>query len=120
MFKDGKPNLSDPRCAWFIEQIKNGTSISSIVPDGDYDRVDPSVRLHAGFPPTFFVHGKEDKFVDYELTAKTYGELKRLGVETELLAPEGVGHVFDVDLKQTDEAFEKFIVPALEWLVKWV
>ena len=120
MFVEGKPALSDPRSAWFIQQLKNGTSISSIVPDGDYGRVDPTTQFKKGFPPTYFLHGKPDVFVDHSLTVRAHEELKRLGVETELVVGEEIGHVFDVQVKEDDPLFGKYVVPALDFLEKYV
>ena len=52
MFVDGKPDLQTPRPAWYIMQMKRGTSISSLVPDGDYERVDATTGFSKDFPPT--------------------------------------------------------------------
>jgi pimeloyl-ACP methyl ester carboxylesterase len=122
MFIKGAPNLSDPRCAWYISQIKAGTSLSSIVPDGDYERVDPMTKFSESFPPTYFLHGKKDVFVGYELAERAFDELKSFGVETELVLGEEIGHAFDLQMLEGDESglFEKYVVPALEFLVKHV
>ncbi|KAH7371999.1 alpha beta-hydrolase [Pyrenochaeta sp. MPI-SDFR-AT-0127] len=120
MFVDGKPALSDPRCAWFIQQLKEGTSISSIVTDGDYTRVDPTSQFKKGFPPTYFLHGVPDVFVDYRLTVRAHEELKNLGVVTELVIGDEIGHVFDIQIQDTDPLFAKYVVPALEFLQRHV
>ncbi|KAF2024982.1 alpha beta-hydrolase, partial [Setomelanomma holmii] len=118
MFVASKPNLSDPRCAWYIQQIKNGTSMSSIVPDGDYARVDATFSFSPKFPPTYFLHGKPDIFVGYELSVRAHEALKKVGVETELVLPEDVGHAFDLQLsgEEGEELFGKYVMPALDWL----
>jgi len=123
MFIDGKPNLSDPRCAWYIQQIKQGTSLSSIVPDDDYGRVDAASQFSSTFPPTYFLHGKPDIFVGYELSVRAHEELTKLSVESILVTPEDVGHGFDLQLSDDakgKELFEKLVEPALEWLAKHV
>ncbi|KAJ4369617.1 hypothetical protein N0V83_005379 [Neocucurbitaria cava] len=121
MFVDGKPALSDPRCAWYIQQLKNGTSISSIVPDGDFARVDATKHFSASFPPTYFLHGGDaDVFVNYRLSVRAHEELKGLGVETELVIGEEVGHVFDLIIQDTDPLFVKYVVPALDFLERHV
>ena len=121
MFIDGKPALSDPRCAWYIQQLKNGSSMSCIVPDGDYERVDATKHFHKGFPPTYFLHGgTADVFVNYKLSVRAHEELKKLGVETELVVGEEVGHVFDLQIEDSDPLFVKYVVPALEFLEKHV
>jgi acetyl esterase/lipase len=118
MFVDGKPALDDPRCAWYIQQLKNGTSVSSIVPDGDYKRADATANFRKGFPPTYFLHGGvPDIFVDYKLTVRAHEELKELGVETELVIGEDIGHAFDLQRQgDVDLLFSKYVVPALDWL----
>ena len=116
MFVDGKPDLQNPRSAWFIMQMKKGTSISSIIPDGDYDRVDATSGFNKAFPPTFFLHGTADVFVDHRLAIKAHGELKNLGVETELLLGEGLAHVFDLQITDQDPLFTKYVLPGLRFL----
>jgi acetyl esterase/lipase len=120
MFIDGKPNLANEKCAWYIQQIKLGTSLSSIVPDGDYARVDPTKLWGKSFPPTYFLHGKPDVFVKYELAVRAHEELKALGVETELVLGEEIGHAFDLQMKEGDALFEEYVLPALNFLEKWV
>ena len=121
MFIAGKPNLSDLRCAWYIQQIKSGTSVSSLVPDNDYDRVDATTQFSSKFPPTYFLHGKPDVFVGYELSVRAHEALEELGVETELVLPEEVGHAFDLQLgEDKEDLFGKLVEPALEWLSRHV
>lgn len=120
LFVNGKPALDDPRCAWFIMQMKNGSSISSIVPDGDYRRVDAAMRLTHGFPPTYFFHGTSDIFVDLSLTVRTHETLRSLGVETKLDVGDQLGHVFDFNLLETDPLFVQHVVPALDFLQRHV
>lgn len=116
LFVDGKPALSDPRCAWFITQLRDGKTISSIVPDGDYQRVDAAAQFDSNFPPTYFFHGTADIFVDHELTIRTHKELVKLGVETEIDIGEGMGHVFDFGLEETDPLYGQHVLPALCFL----
>ena len=120
MFVDGKPNLKDARSAWFIMQMKKGASISSLIPDDDYDRVDATTGFSKAFPPTFFLHGTADVFVDHKLAIKAHRELKNLGVETELLLGEGLAHVFDLSITYQDPLFTKYVMPGLEFLRKHV
>lgn len=120
MFIDGKPDLQSSRSAWFITQMKKGTSISSLIPDGDYERVDATMGFKKGFPPTFFLHGTADAFVDYKLAVKAHRELQNLGVETELLIGEGLAHVFDLQITYQDPLFTKYVLPGLQFLQKHV
>jgi pimeloyl-ACP methyl ester carboxylesterase len=123
MFIEGKPNLSDARCAWYIQQIKQGTSLSSIVPDGDYGRIDAASQFSSGFPPTYFLHGKPDVFVGSDLSVRAHEELRGLAVESVLVTPGDVGHGFDLQLSDDtagEELFERLVEPALAWLAKHV
>ena len=120
MFVDGKPNLQDPRSAWYIMQMKKGTSVSALVPDGDYERCDATTGFTKNFPPTFFLHGKPDAFVDYKLAVRAHRELKNLGVETELLLGDDIDHVFDLQITYQDPLFTKYVLPGLEFLHKHV
>ena len=49
-------------------------------------------QLTNEFPATFFLHGKDDKFVLPAESQVTYDRLKGLGVEVELHMVEGAGH----------------------------
>jgi acetyl esterase/lipase len=122
MFVAGRPNLSNPRCAWFIQQLKSGTSISSLVPDGDYDRIDAANQFNSKFPPTYFLHGKSDVFLDFKLSVKAHESLRDSGVDTELVLAEGIDHAFDLQIGEEDkeDLFGKLVEPALEWLRKHV
>ncbi|KAF2855164.1 hypothetical protein T440DRAFT_514199 [Plenodomus tracheiphilus IPT5] len=118
MFVDGKPAVSDPQGAWYISQVKNGTSVSSIVPDGDYLCADATARPHKGFPPTYLLHGKPDVFVDYKLSVRAYSELRGLGVECEIVIGDEIGHGFDQQIQdeEGDPLFAKYVIPAFEFI----
>lgn len=92
-------DLSKHRNAWFVSQLLKGTAWSSIVQDGDYDRVDPTTIFSASFPPTMFIHGIEDEIVPLGFSEKAYEELKSEGVETDLIKVEDVGHGFEAGKK---------------------
>jgi acetyl esterase/lipase len=96
--------------------MKKGTSISALIPEGEYERVEATRRFNKNFPPTFFVHGNADIFADWKLTLTAHEQLKALGVETEFLVGEGLPHVFDFTIKYTDPLFAKYVVPALDFL----
>jgi acetyl esterase/lipase len=120
MFVAGKPNLADPRVAWYIEQIKHGRALSAIVPDGEYARCDPMEGVDGEFPPTYFLHGKADVFVKWELSQLAFEKLRGLGVRAELVTPEGVGHAFDLQMEEGSEDWGRLVVPALEWVEGFV
>lgn len=49
-------------------------------------------QLTENFPPTFLLHGKNDRLVLQAESQLTYDRLQELGVETELHMLEGAGH----------------------------
>ena len=120
MFVDGKPDLKTPRTAWFISQMKKGTSISALIPDGDYDRVDATTGFNKSFPPTYFLQGTADAFVNYKLSVKAHNQLKALGVETKLVLGENLAHVFDLTITYQDPLFKEYVSPAMDWLQQHV
>jgi acetyl esterase/lipase len=116
MFVQGKPNLADPRVAWYIDQVKHGKSLSAIVPDGDYVRCDPMEGVDREFSPTYFLHGTEDAFVPWDVSERAYEKLKALGARAEFVLAEGLGHAFDLQMEEGNELWGKFVLPALEWM----
>ena len=119
MFVNGKPALHDPRAAWFLTQLKNGTSVSACVPDGNYD-FDVSRQFTGKFPPTFFLHGTIDPFVSHQVSVRAHEELKKAGNESELLLGDDIVHVFDMQLEAQDPKFIKYVLPALDFAVNHV
>lgn len=118
---NGAPNLGDPRCAWYAQQMKRGTSVSAIVKDlAEIEQADPTFAFTKNFPPTYFVHTTSDAYVPYALSARAHGRLKDLGVTTVLVSPEGLDHGFDWHMEGGSELFGKWIEPALAWLVAHV
>ncbi|RKK72109.1 hypothetical protein BFJ69_g10372 [Fusarium oxysporum] len=100
------PDLANYRVAWMFDQLGKGTQLKTVVGDGDYDRVDPVSQFSKGnFPPTFIIHGAEDKLVPARLSQQAYEELKSHGVETELVLVEGGQHGFD-EIGQPENALE--------------
>ncbi|OBT65058.1 hypothetical protein VE03_05242 [Pseudogymnoascus sp. 23342-1-I1] len=112
-----RPDLSIPRNAWLFVNLKNGTHFSSIVQDGNYERVDPVRLFSAKFPPTFFIHGNADGMVLPKFSEMAHAELQRLGVETGILLPEGKSHGFDVGVGPEDEEFAS-IRAGLDFLIQ--
>lgn len=128
MLPDGKPNLADPRAAWLLMALKRGTSISGVIEDGNYDRVDGAATFAglAGkaqakrFPPTCFIHGTADDFVPLRVAEQAHRELQAAGVPTKLVVGEGLPHAFDLrGLKKEDKAWE-IVEKGLEFLKSYV
>ncbi|KAF9875484.1 hypothetical protein CkaCkLH20_06865 [Colletotrichum karsti] len=109
------PDISNPRSAWLLGKMKDGTFLEELVPDGDYERVDPTTLFSSTFPPTFFGHGGADESVSVELAEWAHKALKEHGVDTELLVVDGAGHGFDMGKEPGDPAYEA-VMKGLEFL----
>ncbi|EXA29863.1 hypothetical protein FOVG_18697 [Fusarium oxysporum f. sp. pisi HDV247] len=100
------PDFSSYRVAWMFDQLGKGTQLKTVVGDSNYDRVDPASKFANGhFPPTFFIHGTEDRLVLAKLSQLAHDELKSHGVETELVLVDGGQHGFDDSLQPGDSEF---------------
>lgn len=95
----GAPDFQDPRQAYAFTQIANGTVVQAICPSVDLDLVDPIANITPSFPPTFIVHGEEDKSVPLELSRNLYAALVRCGVECVLRVIPEEGHTFAARMK---------------------
>ncbi|KAG5660922.1 hypothetical protein KAF25_002565 [Fusarium avenaceum] len=93
------PDFSDPRQAFVQVQIANGTVLDSILPSGDFDKVDAIKNISPLFPPTFLCHGAEDNMVPLELSEDLYKVLRENNVKSELMVIPGEDHVFAARMK---------------------
>jgi acetyl esterase/lipase len=91
---NGGPDLSDPRQAYALTQIANGTVLDAIFPAKEWDKVDPLRNVTPSFPPTFIVHGEEDDMVPNELSKDLYRALSEAGVRCGLRLVPGENHTF--------------------------
>lgn len=76
-------------------------------------------QLTANFPPTFLLHGKEDKLVLPAESQLTHDRLEELGVEVELHLLEGAGHTL-IDMRDPPKlaaGAEEIQRKAVEFLV---
>jgi acetyl esterase/lipase len=97
------PDFTQVRGAWLFNSMKNGTYMKSVIPDGQYDKVDPSFLFSSSFPPTYFIHGGAVTGVLPRFSEKAHEELKDKGVNTKLVIVEGAPHGFDAGSKPGDE-----------------
>ncbi|OLN96736.1 hypothetical protein CCHL11_02408 [Colletotrichum chlorophyti] len=95
----GPPRFDDPRQAFAFTQIASGNVMNTIVPDGNWDEVDPARNISASFPPTFIVHGQEDTQVPLELSRRLCEVLKKKGVKSGLREIPGEEHTFAGKMK---------------------
>ncbi|EXF83063.1 hypothetical protein CFIO01_06235 [Colletotrichum fioriniae PJ7] len=95
----GPPNFDDPRQAFAMTQIATGNVMNTIVPDKNWDAVDPIRNITPSFPPTFIVHGQADTMVPLELSQDLIKVLKEKGVKSELREIPGEEHTFAAKMK---------------------
>lgn len=87
-------NFSDPRTAFAITQMVNGSVTRAIMPSGNYSEVDPLQNIHQGFPPTFIVHGVDDRQIPIQVSRNLLQKLRDNGVQSEMVEIPGEGHTF--------------------------
>lgn len=90
----GPPDFSDPRQAYALTQLANGTLLRAIFPSSAWGQIDPALNITYGFPPTFIVHGKEDTSVPTHLSRHLYSVLSEKGVKCGMREVPGEGHTF--------------------------
>jgi pimeloyl-ACP methyl ester carboxylesterase len=88
------PDFSDPRQAFALTAIANGTLMEACFPSKDWQAVDPFLNISPQFPPTCIVHGQEDIMVPLDLAKKLLSELKSQKICSELIEIPGEGHTF--------------------------
>ncbi|KAF4985497.1 hypothetical protein FDECE_16518 [Fusarium decemcellulare] len=90
----GPPDFSDPRQAFALTQVANGTVLDAIFPSKDWSRVDPALNISPSFPPTFIVHGAKDTKVPIHLSKKLFEILKKNNINCEMVEVPGEEHTF--------------------------
>lgn len=95
----GGPNFEDARQAYAFTQIANGRVMDAIFPSADWDQIDPIRNISAAFPPTFIVHGDEDKMVPLGLSKDLHLALSKHGVKCGMTEIPGEGHTFAARMK---------------------
>jgi len=61
---------------------------------GIWVKASPVTYITKDAPPFFFLHGDEDKLVDYHQSTEMAAKLKAAGVEAEIFIAKGAGHGF--------------------------
>jgi acetyl esterase/lipase len=100
--------------------FKEGTHLEHCVQDGDFARVDPASFFSSAFPPTIFLTGTKDTFIDPRFSRRAHEHLAGLGVETKLILAEGGQHGFDFGLGRDEIQFKESVLPGYEFLAKHV
>lgn len=99
------PDFSNPRDAFTFTQIANGTTMDTVWPSKDWKKVDPILNISSDFPPTCIVHGQADTMVSIELSRALYEEMKKKGVEVEMVEIPGEEHTFGGNMKIGSETW---------------
>lgn len=96
---NGPPDFSDPRQAFALSQVANGTVMDAVYPSRNWAEVDPLLNICADFAPTYIVHGTADTKVPIELSRKLYMTLQGCGVECGMSEALGEEHTFAAQMK---------------------
>ena len=91
---NGPPDFSDPRQAFALSQVANGTVMDAVYPSRKWGEVDPLLNITSSFPPTYIVHGTADTKVPIKLSRKLYQRLQDLGVHCGMSDAPGEEHTF--------------------------
>lgn len=90
----GGPNFKDPRVAYAMTNIANGTIIDAIFPSREFAKVDPVLNVSEKFPPTYIVHGAADTMVPMSLSKDLLAALEKAGVKCGMTEVPGEEHTF--------------------------
>ncbi|GMF68457.1 unnamed protein product [Aspergillus oryzae] len=110
------PNLSVPRDAWMALAFKEGQHLSRCVKDGDFGRVDPATYFSPKFPPTVFLTGTDDTFINPKFSKQAHAQLSGLKVETKLVLAEAGQHGYNFGMEKDDVRFQETVLPGYEFL----
>ena len=91
---NGPPDFSDPRQAFALSQVANGTVMDAVYPSRKWADVDPLLNISSGFPPTYIVHGTADTKVPIKLSRKLYQRLQSLSITCGMSDAPGEEHTF--------------------------
>ncbi|WP_410769494.1 alpha/beta hydrolase fold domain-containing protein [Fontibacillus sp. BL9] len=105
------------RFNYYLWCRQHGTWVEKVTGfDRDIDsellrKYNPIDNISKYFPPTLFLHGDKDTDVPYEQSLIMYEELRKVGIETDLITVNGADHVFDQNINdvQVRIAFEKTV-----------
>lgn len=100
-----RPDFGNPRDAFTFTQIANGTALEVIWPSKEWKKVDPILNVTSSFPPSCIIHGQADTMVSIELSRALYAEMKKKGVEVEMIEIPGEEHTFCGNMKVGSETW---------------
>ncbi|OQD98917.1 hypothetical protein PENSOL_c008G09999 [Penicillium solitum] len=102
----GPPDFSDPRQAYILTRLANGTLLDAIFPSKDWDVVDPARNISSYFPPTFIAHGTEDSKVPIVLSRELLRILKDHGVHCGMSEIPEEDHTFAAKMQVGSRTWE--------------
>lgn len=85
--------------------------------DDKFEKIEPSLAFHRGFPPTFFIHGDDDSMVPSSLSERAFADLSSQGVKSELCLVPNQNHGFDAGLSPEDEEWP-YVRRGLDFLIR--
>lgn len=101
----GPPDFTDPRQAYALTRIARGQILQSVLPNCDYERVDPVKNISGPFPPVFIVHGAADTMVPMYLSKALFAELRKHGVLCGMVEVPEEEHTFAAEMQIGSETW---------------
>jgi acetyl esterase/lipase len=101
----GPPDFTDPRQAYAMTRIARGQVLQAIIPDLQYDKVDPVKNISRAFPPVFIVHGAADTMVPIQLSRVLFAELRKHGVLCGMVEVPDEEHTFAAKMRVGSETW---------------
>lgn len=102
----GPPDFTDPRQAYAMTRIGRGQVLQAILPDRQYERVDPIKNISGTFPPVFIVHGAADTMVPIHLSQALLVELRNHGVRCGMVDVPDEEHTFAARMRMGSETWK--------------
>jgi len=102
----GPPNLKDPRVAYAMTQIAQGTLTKNCFPSGKWEKIDPVLNVSRRFPPTCIVHGDADEMVPIKMSEKMLERLRVEGVQCDMIIVPGEPHTFVGQMKKGSKTWD--------------
>jgi Dipeptidyl aminopeptidases/acylaminoacyl-peptidases len=102
----GPPDFSDPRQAYALTRLANGTLLDAIFPSKDWNKVDPARNISPYFPPTFIAHGTADSKVPIGVSRELFRILKDHGVHCGMSEIPEEDHTFAAKMQVGSRTWE--------------
>jgi dipeptidyl aminopeptidase/acylaminoacyl peptidase len=88
------PDFSDPRQAFAMTQIANGTLFETCFPSKEFKKIDSILNVDKDFPPTCIVHGTSDTMVPISLSKDLLETMEKASIKVEMIDVPGEEHTF--------------------------